>query len=105
MSEYIIEPARMSDAPAIADAIIAAITPELCVELLGDDTHGIEDVHAMFEALAKREDSQYSYRNALVARSAQGRPIGVLVRYDGAELYRLRKAFVEEHRQHIGEID
>ena len=105
MSEYIIEPARMSDAPAIADAIIAAITPELCVELLGDDTHGIEDVHAMFEALAKREDSQYSYRNALVARSAQGRPIGVLVRYDGAELYRLRKAFVEEHRQHIGEIN
>lgn len=82
MTEYTIESATISDAPAIADAIIAAITPELCVELLCDDTHGIEDVHAMFETLARRTDSQYSFRNTIVARQHDGKTVGVLISYD-----------------------
>lgn len=102
MTDYTIQPASIHHATAIADAIITAITPELCVELLCDDKHGIEDVHNMFEALARLEDSQYSYRNTLVAVTADGKVAGVLVRYDGARLASLRKAFIEEYKRSMG---
>ncbi|HJE38154.1 MAG TPA: GNAT family N-acetyltransferase [Candidatus Amulumruptor caecigallinarius] len=101
MTEYTIESAKISDAPAIADAIIAAVTPELCLGLC-DDSHGIEDVHAMFEALARRDDSQYSYRNTIVVRLGDGRAAGVLISYDGAMLAPLRRAFIEEYCRHFG---
>lgn len=102
MTSYKIVSASKSDAGYIADAIIAAITPELCIELLGDDTHGLSDIHDMFEALAMRDDSQYSYRNAFVAKASDGTTVGALVCYDGALLKPLRKAFVEEYDRYMG---
>lgn len=106
MASYNVISASKSDAASIADAIITAITPELCIELLGDDTHGLKDIHAMFETLAMREDSQYSYHNTLVAKTPDGATAGVLISYDGALLKPLRRAFVEEYGRHMGhEID
>lgn len=97
----IIENASKADASFIADAIIAAVGPEITAGLAGDN-HTEKDVHDIFRRLAEREDSQYSYRNARVARNDDGEAMGVCVSYDGADLKRLRVPFFEEANSVLG---
>lgn len=96
-----IRAATREDARRIGRVVTMAIGEELARELAGEN-HTVEDVELMFATLAARDDSQYSYRNSLVAVSDADEVMGVVVSYDGAELYRLRKAFMEEAKAAIG---
>ena len=55
----------------------------------------------MMTMLVEREDSQYSYRNTLVAMDAD-RVVGISVSYDGGLLHELRRAFIEAAKEHLG---
>ncbi len=94
--------AGVEDADLIADAIMEAVGPEICRGIAGKDGTR-QDVHELFAALARREDSQYGYRNARVAVMDDD-PVrmGVCVSYDGADLRRLRRSFFEEANARFG---
>ncbi len=51
--------------------------------------------------LVEREDSQYSYKNTLVAMFSD-KVIGISVSYDGGRLHELRRAFIEAAKEYIG---
>ena len=77
--------AKIDDANIIAQAIAMAI----------GDTRALEsycgpDYIAVLEEIARLEDSQYSYNNALVAE-VNGQVVGAVVAYDGAQLHPLRQ--------------
>jgi DNA-3-methyladenine glycosylase I len=55
----------------------------------------------MMTALVEREDSQYSYRNTLVAM-ADKKVVGIAVSYDGGLLHELRRAFIQAAKTCIG---
>lgn len=92
--------ARKEDAPLIGRAVTMAIGHELARELAGPE-HTPEDVEALFADLAAREDSQYSYRNSLVALDGET-VAGVLVCYDGEGLKRMRRVFFAEAAKRLG---
>ena len=56
----------------------------------------------LFTRLAADPESQYSYRNSLVATADDGTPVGGIIAYDGADLRRLRKAFAREAHKILG---
>ncbi len=91
----IIDNATRDDASLIADAILEAIGPEITASLAGEN-HAVADVHNLFQRLAERDDTQYSYLNTRIARTDDGTPAGVCVCYDGASLKRLRRPFFRE---------
>lgn len=94
-------PARREDAPLIARAIIMAVGEEITSDFAGPD-HTVADIEALFTELAAMEDSQYSYRNTLVAITDDGRVAGVCIAYDGALLHKLRERFFEAVRRRLG---
>lgn len=87
--------ADKSHAHLIADAIMMALGEELC-ESFTSDTNTLDDVRTLFTRCAESDDSQYSWRNALVAVDDNKTPLGIIVSYDGARLYELRKRFLNE---------
>ncbi|MBD5357942.1 MAG: GNAT family N-acetyltransferase [Bacteroides sp.] len=93
-------PASPEHAPYIGKAIIMAIGEELTNHLAGEK-HTPEDVENLFTSLAQRTDSQYTYLNSMVAVDEDNNVEGVVVSYDGARLYELRKAFFEEAEKAI----
>lgn len=97
----IIRYGKIEDAEFIASVVTGAIGPELCIGLAGDETR-LPLVTELFARLAADPDSQYSYNNTLIATSDDGTLIGGLIAYDGAELRRLRKAFVREANAILG---
>lgn len=92
--------ATREQAPEIARLIMMAMTDECCLYFCGDG-HGLEDFRRMMTLLVEREDSQYSYRNTLVAVDGY-RVVGVSVSYDGGRLRELRRAFVDAARECLG---
>ena len=50
----------------IARLIMMAMTDECCLYFCGDG-YGLEDFYGMMTRLVEREDSQYSFKNTLVA--------------------------------------
>ena len=96
-----IEPARPCHAPCIARAVMDAVGEEICSEFAAPD-HTPEDVERLFTHLASLEDSQYSYRNTIIALAPDGTRAGAVVCYDGARLYDLREAFVREANRLLG---
>lgn len=97
----IIETANPQDASLIADAILKAIGPTITTGLAGEN-NSQKDVHDLFERLAKRTDSQYSYLNTRIAQTEDGTPMGVCISYDGADLKRLRRPFFHEANATLG---
>lgn len=93
--------ATKQDASLIADAILAAVGPDIVNNLAGSE-HTEKDIHDLFQRLAAREDSQYSYLNTRIAKDENGFPMGVCVSYDGADLKRLRIPFFEETNKTLG---
>jgi len=55
----------------------------------------------MMTYLVNREDSQYSYRNTLVAMDGE-KVVGVSVSYDGGMLHELRRVFIEAAKEYVG---
>lgn len=92
-TDFKIIPARRGDADSIADAVIAAVGDEITLNFAGSEQR-LPLVKETFRRLAARDDSQYSYRNSLVALDDEGNVAGVIVSYDGEELHYLRKAFI-----------
>lgn len=85
----------------IACAVVEAIGDELAIHLAGSPDR-VPLVYGVFASLAAREDSQYSYRNALVALDPDDEIAGIIVSYDGARLHELRKAFIELANKVLG---
>ena len=79
----------------IASLIMEAMNPQCCQNFAGPQ-HTLVDFHRMMTRLVEMEDSQYSYRNTLVATNTEGILMGVLVAYDGAQLRTLRERFIQE---------
>ena len=95
-----IQKATKNQAEEIASLIMMAMTDDCCLYFCGDG-YGLDDFHKMMMLLVEREDSQYSYKNTLVALDAD-RVVGVSVSYDGGQLYELRQAFIEMAKKCIG---
>ena len=91
--EVKIRPARPEDAYAVASLIIDAMSEECCLHFMGTG-HSIMEFRQFMTALVMREDSQYSWKNTLVA-DADGCVAGIAVSYDGGRLHDLRKVFLD----------
>lgn len=92
-----IRKATKEQAPELAQLIMMAMTHECCQHFCGEG-HGLEDFRHMMTMLVEREDSQYSYKNTIVALDGD-RVAGIAVSYDGSQLHPLRQAFVEMARK------
>ena len=119
-----IQEATKSQAAEIASLIMTAMTDDCCLYFCGEG-YGLEDLASgracsrsaeqaslrrsrllaafrkMMTMLVEREDSQYSYRNTLVAMDGD-KVVGISVSYDGGRLHELRRAFIEAAKEHIG---
>lgn len=94
-------PAKKEHAHLIGKAVTMAIGDEITRNLAGE-SHCADDVEKLFTALAGRDDTQYSYRNTLVAQTADGQVAGLAVAYDGAGLITMRRIFFSEAADRIG---
>ena len=92
--------ATQEQASEIARLIMMAMTDECCLYFCGEGS-GLEDFRKMMTMLVEREDSQYSYRNTLVAMDGD-QVVGVSVSYDGGQLRELRQAFIEAAKDFLG---
>lgn len=101
MIKMIIENAKREDASFIADAIIEAIGEDIATDLAGENCT-VKDVHDLFQRLAEREDTQYSYLNTRIARTDCGEAVGACISYDGALLKKLRVHFFKEANTTLG---
>ena len=95
-----IQKATKEQSAEIARLIMMAMTDECCLHFCGEG-YGLNDFFTMMTLLVECEQSQYSYRNTLVAL-ADGRVVGVAVSYDGGRLNELRQAFIEKAKKCIG---
>lgn len=95
-----IREASKSQAAEIASLIMTAMTDDCCLYFCGDG-YGLHDFHRMMTLLVEQEDSQYSYKNTIVALDGN-RVVGISVSYDGGELHLLREAFIEAAKTYIG---
>ncbi len=95
-----IKPAIREQSADIARMIMMAMTDECCLYFCGDG-YGLDDFYLMMTRLVEREDSQYSYKNTLVAMDDES-IVGISVSYDGGCLHTLRRAFIEAAKETIG---
>ena len=66
-----IGPATPDRASHIASLIMEAMNPGCCQNLAGAH-HTLAEFHQVMERLVRMEDSQYSYRNTLLATNSEG---------------------------------
>ena len=92
--------ARKEQSADIARLIMMAMTDDCCQYFCGAG-HGLADFHRMMTMLVGREDSQYSYKNTLVAMDGE-RLVGIAVSYDGGRLHELRETFIHAAKEHLG---
>ena len=95
--ELNIRKATKTDAPLIASVVAMAIGEEGTRHYCG------ENHQSVLEEIARLENSQYSYRNTLVAE-VNGMPAGAAVAYDGADLYKLRDVTLKYIFDQTGKI-
>lgn len=96
----VIRRAKQQQAADIARLIMMAMTDECCLYFCGEG-HGLEDFRRMMTQLVEREDSQYSYRNTLVAMDGD-KVAGIAVSYDGGCLHQLRRTFIHAAKEYLG---
>ena len=92
--------AQKEQSAEIARLIMMAMTDDCCLHFCGVG-HGLDDFRRMMTILVEREDSQYSYRNTLVAMD-DDKVVGIAVSYDGGRLHELRQAFIQAAKEQIG---
>ena len=95
-----IKEAAKEQSTEIANLIMTAMTDDCCLYFCGNG-YGLDDFRKMMIKLVEMEDSQYSYKNALVAMD-ENKVIGISVSYDGARLHELRRKFIKAAKEHIG---
>lgn len=96
--KYRVVRAVKEDAEIIAEGVMVAIGEEICIDL-GGGRDNLPEVMRFFKELAEKETSQYSYLNTLKAVDEFGNIAGVIVAYDGAKLYELRKDFIDKYNE------
>lgn len=96
-----IQAAQTSQSLQIARLIMQAMNYDCCSHFTGPD-YTLGDFERVMESLVLAEDSQYSYRNTLVAVGCDGELCGICVSYDGGRLHELRKAFITAVRDNFG---
>lgn len=94
-----IQAAAQEQAAEIARLIMMAMTEECCLHFCGEGT-GLKEFEQMMTTLVEREDSQYSYKNTLVAMHRK-KVVGIATAYDGGQLHTLRRAFIESARDYL----
>lgn len=101
-------PATPAHAADIAQLIMMAMSDDCCQTLAGSN-NTLDDFYQMMVNLVLMDDSQYSWRNTLVAVDDEATngdveyaPIaGVIVGYDGGDLHRLRRRFLDAAQQFL----
>lgn len=102
MNEISIRNATPDDAPFIGQAVAEAIGHDHCAELAGPNAT-VDDIRQLFIRLARRPDTQYSFRNAIIAYDPHnGATAGVIVAYPGQLLHQLRTPFLQEAQTLFG---
>lgn len=96
-----IELAKKEQDETIASFIMEAMTHECCQWFIGPEAR-LEDFHLMMTDLVKRDDSQYSYLNTLVAVNEHNEVVGACVSYDGGELKERRETFISCVKERFG---
>lgn len=95
-----IREATKDQSAEIARLIMIAMTDDCCLYFCGEG-YGLKDFCKLMTTLVEREDTQYSYKNTLVALDGD-RVVGISVSYDGGKLHQLRRAFIESAKVYIG---
>lgn len=95
--QLIIRPATPADASIIASALAMALGEESMKMYCG------EHYRDVLEELARMDNTQYSYHNALVAE-LNGKPAGAIVGYDGARLHELREPTLRLIQDRTGQV-
>ncbi len=93
--------AEPGDGLLIARTIMEALGEEIC-ESFAERGRSLDDVTELFRRCAEADDSQYSWRNTLKAVDKDGTVLGMVISYDGARLYELRKRFLDEFEKMNG---
>lgn len=88
--------ATEKDAKIIAQVVAMAIGDEETLK-----NYCGENYLEILEKIARREQTQYSFRNALIAE-IDGKVAGAIVGYDGAKLLELRKGTFDVIKTHLG---
>ena len=78
--------AHPAQAHAIARLIMLAMNHDCCLHFAGEG-HTLAEFESLMTRLVVRDDTQYSYRNTLVAMTDEGDLAGICVSYDGAALH------------------
>lgn len=89
----IITEAQKKHSAQIARGIMQAMNYECCQFFAGPN-HTLAEFEAVMTKLVEAENTQYSYRNTLVALDDDSTVAGICVSYDGKDLRKLRKAFI-----------
>lgn len=90
-----------NDARYISAAVIEAVGEEITLGFAGSRDR-VPLIHDLFRQLAEADDSQYSYLNSLIAETDGGTVAGVIIAYDGENLHRLRRRFIERANAVLG---
>ena len=90
-----IQNAEKHHSRSIARLIMQAMSYDCCQWFAGKG-HSLNDFEHLMTALVEADNSQYSYRNTLVALTEADEVAGVCVSYDGKQLHELRKAFADK---------
>lgn len=93
--------AEKKQACDIARLIMTAMTDECCLHFVGRG-QTLDDYYRTMTRLVERDDTQYSYRNTIVATDNNGTVTGICVSYDGALLRQLRAPFIEAAKTDFG---
>ena len=94
----IIRKATIDDVHLIAKVVGMAIGEESMPYYCGDTWMDV------IAHIARQENTQYSYRNALVAEM-DGVPMGAIIGYDGAQLHALRQPTFDIILQYVDKIN
>ena len=86
--------AEKMHAVAIAKLIMQAMNYDCCQYFAGPE-HTLQDFEDMMIRLVEADNSQYSYRNSIVALADDGNVAGVCVSYDGKDLRYLRRLLLQ----------
>lgn len=97
----IIREGKIEDAEFLATVVTGALGHELSIGLAGAEER-LPLINELFTRLAADPNSQYSYKNASVATTNDGKYMGAIIAYDGAQLHQLRKAFIREANDLLG---
>ena len=92
---------KVSQSSEIATLIMEAMNHECCQNLAGPG-HTLDDFHRLMTRLVELTDSQYSYLNTTCAVTDEGALAGICVTYNGADLLKLRRRFIEGAKEAFG---